>query len=73
MPEGKYPEGISCLKGYDLYHKDLEPLKTLEKYDNGCTESIIYLQFEEGFHQVSNDRLTSYIKTVLILIKAQSQ
>lgn len=37
MPEGKYPEGISCLKGYDLYHKSLEPLKPLEKDDNGGT------------------------------------
>lgn len=63
MPEGKYPEGISCLKGYGLYQKSLEPLKPLEKDDNGCTYSIIYLQFEEGFHQVPNDRLTSYIKS----------
>lgn len=35
--KGKYPEGISCLKGYGLYHKSLEPLKPLEKDDNGCT------------------------------------
>lgn len=62
MPEGKYPEGISCLKGYGLCHKSLEPLKPPEKDDNGLTQSIIYLQFEEGFHQVPNDRLTSYIE-----------
>lgn len=37
MPEGKYPEGISCLKGYGLYHKSVEPLKPPEKDDNGCT------------------------------------